>query len=534
MNVNNINKNKNISNNKEDNLPQINNNIIQINMDNDSGHNYNKVINALIDKDNSNDSPFDNKNGNNNSMEKKEINDNLYGINNENTQNIGSLNNLFLVKNTIGEERIGQKNNNDRRKVNFNNNNRRRDGEEKRIEPSKEDIKENLDEGVINNVNSNSNTCRKEKERKLLSLSLNYNNDQFNVTREQMNIMDAEVNRMYNKHKNNVKLKMFKIKHPYLEHKINLLNNRNNNYEYLESHISREERQKRISPIIEKQKLILEKIKRDNNSRSHISSSINNDSDKYNITKDKIKRLNNYNKKNIYNNYDYNTIDNNNIFNGNNIFISNLPNSNIFRYQNVFNNNVSISSESRSNNSNDKINMKKGKEVKIKYKPYSLVDYKKKYEYMNKYNKKLGGLGANIGNVDWVYRQKLLERKQKYSEYVKSDNEDDFRKMNKIKLKLKKDNNETNKTISSNSKKSYTNDNANNKSESVNNKKLELPLIQRRFNYNKNSKNIIIKNRIKEIDIYKNLNNNNNINGTEKDLRELIKQYEEYNGDLKL
>ena len=52
--------------------------------------------------------------------------------------------------------------------------------------------------------------------------------------------------------------------------------------------ITKEERQKRLSLIIEKHKLILDKIKKDNISRSSISSGSNKDSD--NQTREKINK----------------------------------------------------------------------------------------------------------------------------------------------------------------------------------------------------------------------------------------------------
>ena len=69
-----------------------------------------------------------------------------------------------------------------------------------------------------------------------------------------MDIMDGEVNKINNRHKNIREFKIFKMKYPFLKDK-NLYSESN--------HLTKEERQKRLSLIIEKHKLILDKIKKD-------------------------------------------------------------------------------------------------------------------------------------------------------------------------------------------------------------------------------------------------------------------------------
>ena len=69
-----------------------------------------------------------------------------------------------------------------------------------------------------------------------------------------MDIMDGEVNKINNRHKNIIEFKIFKMKYPFLKDK-NLYSESN--------HLTKEERQKRLSLIIEKHKLILDKIKKD-------------------------------------------------------------------------------------------------------------------------------------------------------------------------------------------------------------------------------------------------------------------------------
>jgi hypothetical protein len=72
-------------------------------------------------------------------------------------------------------------------------------------------------------------------------------------------------------------------------------------------------------------------------------------------------------------------------------------------------------SDNRSNNSSEKSNLDNSIKRKYLFEPYTLNEYKQKYEN-GLSMKKLGGLGANIGGEDWRIRQKLLERKKQYSE----------------------------------------------------------------------------------------------------------------------
>ena len=549
---------------KKDNLPKNNNNII---INNDNHNNYNKVFNALIDSENNNkENNKDNNNNNekNNNHKRDEINEDFYKYKFDNSENIKSLNNLFLIKNTIGKENIepmnkfqNRINNNYNIKIKSDNNLNESKEEEKDI-----DINNNKGENVNININkteedkyyeeNNKNKEKKEKKGQL-DLTYNFDDDVFNVTQEQMKIMDGEVNKIYNKYKKNIQLKNFKINHPYLQYKNR---NINSNIEYAESHISKEERQKRLSPIIEKQKLILEKIKKDNVSRSRISLSNNNDSDNQTKNKSnksnkifypyKLNKLKNSNgniNRNNNNNYALsptynNIIDLNN--SNNNIIYNYQNNNNIMRYQNLYNNGA-LSSENKINyTSNNKINLNKSYKNKITYEPYTLIDYKNKFENINN-RKLLGGLGANIGGEEWVDRQKKLERKKQYSEYVKNDNEEDFKKMNKLKIN----------TISSQKTSDYSSKGKINKLININQYRIKtennirkdkpiikLPLIKENFNHNlkQNNENNAINRKYKINDNYEfeMLNPVNPINGDEKDLKELIKQYEEYNGEFKL
>jgi hypothetical protein len=321
---------------------------------------------------------------------------------------------------------------------------------------------------------------------------------------------------------------------------------------------------------------ILEKIKKNNISRSNLSLSNNiSNINTNNHTRNVINRtnrimypytlnqLNNNSNGNEYNNtntnnninininkYDnnHNTINNNYRYNDNIMSYKNQHNTQ--RYQNIFNY-APLSSE---NGSNDYLILNKMNRRKVIYEPYTLIEYKKKYENMNRNGKKLGGLGANLGGEEWIKRQKLMERKKQYSDYVKNDNDEDFKKLNKRKLKTKSDNYAITNTISSKKASELSHDRLSEpihkryniiKTESNvgKSKPIILPLIKERFvnksqknNYkinlkrnignihnNNNEKYKINENKISMDGIYQN-------NGNEKDLKELIKQYEEYNG----
>ena len=546
----------NIYNNKNGDLTKIN--ILKINGDKNNKK-YNKVIKALLDNDNNN----ENINiGDNEFIQNQNNKEDFYKYNFEKSENIDSLNNLLLIKSSIRQENIEPKNKYQSRIININNNGNKKfkiKYDNNNLIESKEEEKENENNEKKENKNDKlkveENNNKKEKGE--LDLTYNFDNDVFNVTQQQMDIMDGEVNKIYNNYKNKMEIKNFKINHPHLEYK----NKYDNNYDYIDTHITKEERQKRLFPILEKQKLILEKIKKNNISRSNILS-IDSDSK----TKDKIKsnkyshsyklnQINNNIKGNIFNNninkisndiipsYNNNSIETNNDIN-NNILYNNYKNNNILRYQNLYNNGP-LSSDNRTNISS---NYKKNNEKrKVIYEPYTLIEYKKKYEN-NRNRKLLGGLGANIGGEDWINRQKILERKRQYSEYVKNDNEEDIKRHNKIRLKLKSVNYETVKTVSSQKSSEFSNDKLskpfNNKyhviktENNINkNNQIKLPLIKEKNSYSKNinKKGISLtskkKYKIKENNEINFISNPiGDINGNEKDLKELIRQYEEYNG----
>ena len=165
-----------------------------------------------------------------------------------------------------------------------------------------------------------------------------------------------------------------------------------------------------------------------------------------------------------------------------------------------------------------------------------MQQYKNKYENNNNIKILLGGLGANLGGEEWNKKKKILERKKQYSEYIKNDNE--FIILNKKKIKLKNHKNEEVKTITSKKDSEFSNDSNNcyknkifkTENNIINHKKIQLPLINQRFNSNSKIK---LKRKSDYNSINK-MNQENDFEGSEKDLKQLIKQYEEYNEKLKL
>ena len=162
-----------------------------------------------------------------------------------------------------------------------------------------------------------------------------------------------------------------------------------------------------------------------------------------------------------------------------------------------------------------------------------MQQYKNKYENNNNLRISLGGLGPNIGSDDWNKRHKILERKKLYSNYIENDSEFNFFK----KKGLKNRKSEDSKTVAS-KKDSYLYESNNGvkykilKTENnIINNKIKLPLINQRF---KNSNKVKTKrNNNLSNDVYK-VNQDHDIEGSETDLKQLIKQYEEYNENFKL
>ena len=454
----------------------------------------------------------DNDSNEKNNDENEKLNEQIYKVN-FNSNNIESFNNFSLIKNSIGSEKLetifqnlkekypsNKKNNklkiNKESNKSIKNNINNIQNKENVIENNTKDINSNKDNIMIKNESNNNNNNK-------------LNEDLFNVTQDQMKIFDNEVDKLYNNHKKNIKLKIFQINHPYL-HNIKLINN---NIEKTTSSMTKEQR---LLPLLQKQKLILKKIQENNISRSNSSlSKVNNDLKDYSISNidnqsDRLISKNNFNKKNnleIFHNNIQKTLDNNNI-------LDNLT-----------------TSDNCKNNSNEKNNLKLHRN--INFKPFTLQQYKNKYENNNNLRISLGGLGPNIGSDDWNKRHKILERKKLYSNYIENDSEFNFFK----KKGLKNRKSEDSKTVAS-KKDSYSYESNNGvkykilKTENnIINNKIKLPLINQRF---KNSNKVKTKrNNNLSNDVYK-VNQDHDIEGSETDLKQLIKQYEEYNENFKL
>ena len=546
------------------------------NKSNINDHNYNKVIKVFMNEQNEKKMKSINEEINNH-LNKKEKD--IYESNLSGGEKIKPLNELLLLKNSIGQESI-EPINLDKFKENHSIKKISENMKENNLEELKEEEKENkvdkeIEKEINNNdtdknkdMNNNKESENKNKEEKEneegykvkieegeLDLTYNFDNDTFNVTNEQMGILDGDANRIYKKYKNEVQLKNFKENHPKLQHNIKLVNN---NLEFFVSPMKHEEKQKKLSSIFGKQKLILEKIKRDNNQRNIITNnndSINQTKIKINksnkiIYRYKLNQLNNNNNGNFYINqnqsenkhvlspyYNNNTISNDRSYLIHRIYPYNR---NSQRYQNIFNKEVLLS-DNRSNNSSEKNNLDYSIKRKYLFEPYTLNEYKQKYEN-GLSMKKLGGLGANIGGEDWRIRQKLLERKKQYSEYIKND-ENFKNRQNRKKIQLKKENSEVSRTIIS-KKSSDSKERMTESSKKINNKneinadkgnQLKLPLIKQssKINQNLNRKNEYYdKNRV-----YKGKKNYEFIGmipkfEDNKDLNQLIQQYEEYNGKI--
>ena len=423
-----------------------------------------------------------------NNKDNDEYNKQLYNLN-FSSKNIESFQNFSLFKNSIESEKYEPEFQKKKEKI-FSSKKNIKYIDKNNI--NKDNQRDNL-ENKTERQTTQKNNIISEKDKKN-----NFNEDILNVTQDQMKIFDDGVNKLYNNHKNDLKLKIFQINHPYLQN-IKLINNN------IESTTSSMTKEQRIFPIIQKQKLILKKIQENNNSKNNSSISRNINDSISHSTENKNNKLNKYlfnksSKKNII----QLTLDNN---------------------QNIFDN--KSSTEKSKNNSTEKINITKRKN--IEYKPYTLVQYKNKYEKNNL--KILGGLGANLGGEEWNKRQRLFERKKRYSDFIKNDEEfyhfnkkKIIKNINKKKEDVKKEFDDSNHDYKY--KIFKTENNIIN-----NNKELKLPLISQR---NKSIQRIKLKRNKNKNNQILNINQEHELEGSEKDLKQLIKQYEEYNEKLKL
>ena len=132
----------------------------------------------------------------------------------------------------------------------------------------------------------------------------------------------------------------------------------------------------------------------------------------------------------------------------------------------------------------------------------------------------------------------MAERKKHYADYIKEDFE--FNLLNKKPIKLKNKKNEDSKTVTSKKDSEFSSYETKNghkykifrtENNMIKNYGIKLPLINQRFKSNNKIK--LKKNKRSSKDIYK-IIQDHQFEGSEKDLKQLIKQYEEYNEKLKL
>ena len=378
-------------------------------------NNMNKSNNSNIDKNNIKNKILNNKNSNNDITMNQSINKQR-----ENEINNNSLNNY---KEEINED------NNLHNNVSLNNENKN-NNEEKDYETSQ--IMQKKKKKIIpKNLN----------ESDIISCSLS-DDSSFNVTHQQMDILNKEANKFYDKLNRKLTNRIFNLKHPYL-----IRGNQNSYYE---------EQKKLLEPLIKKQKELLKKNLRKNKSKrdldqsklnsSNMTNNNNNNSSRDFMTQIPYYNNNTPNKNNqnqinlnymnnmytsvnmpqiqLYNSY--NNLNNNsqnqlipNIINqnlpiiNNNLFNNNLNNSN-----NNINNN--INNQDNSINKNNNGNLTKLK--KIRYKPHTLKEYQENLKNSN--YRYPASLGSNIGSPQWELEHKKLEKKFDYCKSVQKIDKD--------------------------------------------------------------------------------------------------------------
>ena len=199
------------------------------------------------------------------------------------------------------------------------------------------------------------------KEKDLFDEELN--DDNFNITQKQMNILDKVSNNNYNFLREDLKKRNYELKHPYLEYEKYIQKEKISNLQSIDNHLTISQknviRRNRLKPILIKQKSIINNITyKKHNLNTH--NSMNNIIPKPKNENNNPSLIFAYNKLNKKDNHPKNNI--------------------------------------------------------LSYRSYSLKDYKNKYQ--NEKMDNFGGLGANLGGDEWQRRQNLLERKKDYSNYV--------------------------------------------------------------------------------------------------------------------
>ena len=136
------------------------------------------------------------------------------------SKDIEPFNNFSLIKNSIGTDNIEPQYKNKIEKLLSSKKNNKYN-----INKEREKVKDNLIIDYETENTTDTNKIEKNKNENESNKNNIFNDNIFNITQDQMKIFDNGVNKLYNDHKNNIKLKIFQINHPYL-HNIKLINNK--------------------------------------------------------------------------------------------------------------------------------------------------------------------------------------------------------------------------------------------------------------------------------------------------------------------
>lgn len=299
--------------------------------------------------------------------------------------------------------------------------------------------------------------------------------DSFNLTKYQMNILNKEATQFYNRLSKNLSNKIYHLKYPYL--------NKGNSNIY--------ERNNLLRSLINKQKQLINKS--NNNSKKKIEQTKRNSVDlSKNIKGDFITQI-------PLNNNLSDNINSNKLPLTNNI-INSYNNKNENKLPKIINKNNNFS--------------KKNKEKKILYKPYSIEEFK---ENTKKFNYRYPSSLSNIGTPQWEENNKKYIKKYEYCKSLQKIELERMKIYNKKKLNkseiIKKKENEKEEN-----EKNILTDSLEEESEKKFDKNLLLNNKEKNNKLNKSKFPLIPKFPIRKK--LRNINNNNNEDGLNKILSE--------------
>ena len=441
---------ENIDNENRRSIQSINNikeNIIQVN-ENNLDINNNIKENTIEIKENNIDI-----NNNEKTIEmndNNEINNNVYFTNEENNKNIKKEN----IEDTIKHNDNIENNYNKEYNKDLTNKSNLNEKEEKKK--------------IHKNIPTNLN------ESDIITNSLS-DDDSFNLTKYQMNILNKEATQFYNRLSKNLSNKIYHLKYPYL--------NKGNSNIY--------ERNNLLRSLINKQKQLINKS--NNNSKKKIEQTKRNSVDlSKNIKGDFITQI-------PLNNNLSDNINSNKLPLTNNI-INSYNNKNENKLPKIINKNNNFS--------------KKNKEKKILYKPYSIEEFK---ENTKKFNYRYPSSLSNIGTPQWEENNKKYIKKYEYCKSLQKIELERMKIYNKKKLNkseiIKKKENEKEEN-----EKNILTDSLEEESEKKFDKKLLLNDKEKNNKLNKSKFPLIPKFPIRKK--LRNINNNNNEDGLNKILSE--------------